>query len=177
MMNLCSWKNQLPYFVLGMFLFANPLWAGDRETNCTDGIDNDGDTVYDCSDADCFAEAHCQPGQGKRTPMRPVGIGSTTTAMAFKIAKTWTARRPRFLRVTDLGTCAKPRALKSHPMRTPVQTSRFQTSNQGWEFKIFWALAKIKTGNATTFCAVMGLITMATAWLTAPITGAALIPT
>ncbi|MFO7564845.1 MAG: hypothetical protein R6X02_19530 [Enhygromyxa sp.] len=31
------------------------------ETECSDGIDNDGDTVYDCGDADCFDHPDCQP--------------------------------------------------------------------------------------------------------------------
>jgi hypothetical protein len=31
------------------------------ETECSDGIDNDGDTVYDCGDADCHADPVCQP--------------------------------------------------------------------------------------------------------------------
>ncbi|MBL91771.1 MAG: hypothetical protein CMH56_08185 [Myxococcales bacterium] len=65
MMNKNSWKYKLPLLMCGVFLWATPLSAMERETNCKDGIDNDGDTVYDCSDADCFAEAHCQPGQGE----------------------------------------------------------------------------------------------------------------
>jgi hypothetical protein len=35
--------------------------APAKETNCTDHEDNDGDTVYDCGDTDCDAEAHCKP--------------------------------------------------------------------------------------------------------------------
>jgi hypothetical protein len=31
------------------------------ETECADGVDNDGDTVYDCGDADCRSNAACQP--------------------------------------------------------------------------------------------------------------------
>jgi hypothetical protein len=31
------------------------------ETDCTDGIDNDGDTVYDCGDYDCRDHPACQP--------------------------------------------------------------------------------------------------------------------
>ena len=64
-MNNSSWKYRLPFFLFATLLCAGPLWAAERETNCKDGIDNDGDTVYDCSDADCFAEAHCQDGQGE----------------------------------------------------------------------------------------------------------------
>ena len=33
----------------------------DKELNCTDGIDNDGDGVVDCDDADCTADAACKP--------------------------------------------------------------------------------------------------------------------
>ncbi len=32
------------------------------ETQCGDGQDNDGDTVYDCGDADCKDDRACQPG-------------------------------------------------------------------------------------------------------------------
>lgn len=31
-----------------------------KETDCTDHKDNDGDAVFDCGDADCSKEAHCQ---------------------------------------------------------------------------------------------------------------------
>ncbi len=31
------------------------------ETLCNDGVDNDGDTVYDCGDNDCVGVAACQP--------------------------------------------------------------------------------------------------------------------
>ncbi|MEM6791771.1 MAG: hypothetical protein AAF715_29905 [Myxococcota bacterium] len=31
------------------------------ETNCTDRIDNDGDSVVDCGDADCYDQPVCQP--------------------------------------------------------------------------------------------------------------------
>jgi len=33
----------------------------DKETNCTDRIDNDGDSVVDCGDADCYDLPVCQP--------------------------------------------------------------------------------------------------------------------
>ena len=32
-----------------------------KETACTDGKDNDADTVYDCGDADCAQDPACQP--------------------------------------------------------------------------------------------------------------------
>ena len=32
-----------------------------KESNCSDGKDEDGDTVLDCGDADCFADAACKP--------------------------------------------------------------------------------------------------------------------
>lgn len=32
-----------------------------KETECADGVDNDGDTVFDCGDADCAADPACQP--------------------------------------------------------------------------------------------------------------------
>ncbi|MEZ4444801.1 MAG: hypothetical protein R3B72_37345 [Polyangiaceae bacterium] len=31
------------------------------ETNCTDRIDNDGDSVFDCGDADCYDQPVCKP--------------------------------------------------------------------------------------------------------------------
>jgi len=44
-------------------------WA--QETNCTDGVDNDGDTVIDCGDSDCAKAATCQPdGGGENTDAR-----------------------------------------------------------------------------------------------------------
>ncbi len=39
--------------------------APARETDCSDGKDNDGDTVYDCGDHDCHDDPVCQP-SGKR---------------------------------------------------------------------------------------------------------------
>ncbi len=38
---------------------AAPLES--KETNCTDRIDNDGDSVIDCADADCYDLPVCQP--------------------------------------------------------------------------------------------------------------------
>ncbi len=40
---------------------ALPALAQDKETDCSDGIDNDGDSVIDCGDADCADEPHCKP--------------------------------------------------------------------------------------------------------------------
>lgn len=51
-------------WLMALALVAAPAFAGDepaRETDCKDGIDNDGDAVFDCGDSDCAAEAHCQP--------------------------------------------------------------------------------------------------------------------
>ena len=36
----------------------------EHETNCTDRRDDDGDTMVDCADADCFHNAACESGQG-----------------------------------------------------------------------------------------------------------------
>ena len=33
----------------------------DKETNCKDRIDNDGDTVVDCADSDCYSAPECKP--------------------------------------------------------------------------------------------------------------------
>ncbi len=35
--------------------------AGGKELNCTDKVDNDGDTLVDCKDADCAADLACAP--------------------------------------------------------------------------------------------------------------------
>lgn len=34
----------------------------ERETNCTDGIDNDNDSIADCGDSDCWEEPICEAG-------------------------------------------------------------------------------------------------------------------
>ncbi|MCA9667598.1 MAG: hypothetical protein KC503_18485 [Myxococcales bacterium] len=43
---------------------ATPAYAGGKETNCTDGVDNDGDSVYDCGDSDCKDHPACKPDGG-----------------------------------------------------------------------------------------------------------------
>ena len=39
----------------------SPAAAAAKEEICNDGLDNDGDTVIDCGDADCASEARCVP--------------------------------------------------------------------------------------------------------------------
>ena len=39
---------------------AAAVAAPATETDCKDRVDNDGDTVFDCGDSDCFSQAHCQ---------------------------------------------------------------------------------------------------------------------
>ena len=52
-----------------LLLVASNAHAG--ETNCTDGVDNDGDTVVDCGDNDCKLDAACQPdGNSENTNKR-----------------------------------------------------------------------------------------------------------
>src|SRR5687767_179726 len=54
-------------FLLVMpFLAVTPALAQEaepaqKETNCSDGVDDDGDTVFDCGDNDCKGEASCKP--------------------------------------------------------------------------------------------------------------------
>lgn len=36
--------------------------SSSAETQCTDGVDNDGDGLVDCADADCFDDPYCQAG-------------------------------------------------------------------------------------------------------------------
>src|SRR5690606_5882236 len=38
-----------------------PAAPESKETNCTDRIDNDGDSVVDCADADCYDLPVCKP--------------------------------------------------------------------------------------------------------------------
>ena len=48
-----------------------PSWADAKETQCSDGIDNDQDTVYDCGDQDCKDDPACQPdGHPENTDQR-----------------------------------------------------------------------------------------------------------
>lgn len=48
--------------------FSNPAHAQEK---CDNGVDDDGDTVYDCGDADCFGNPICQPdGQPENTDRR-----------------------------------------------------------------------------------------------------------
>ncbi|MBX3181734.1 MAG: hypothetical protein KIT72_12280 [Polyangiaceae bacterium] len=45
-----------------------PAPLPEKETNCTDRIDNDGDSLVDCADADCYDLPVCQPtGQREST--------------------------------------------------------------------------------------------------------------
>jgi len=44
--------------------------AATRETNCSDGKDDDGDTVYDCGDADCQGEDACRKGGAENDEQR-----------------------------------------------------------------------------------------------------------
>lgn len=46
-----------------VFLFSpvTTIYAAERETQCTDGIDNDNDSVVDCGDADCASDPACKP--------------------------------------------------------------------------------------------------------------------
>ena len=54
-------------------VLAPALAAGQvaKETSCSDGKDDDGDTVLDCADADCFADPVCKPdGSSENTERR-----------------------------------------------------------------------------------------------------------
>jgi hypothetical protein len=58
-------------------LFPRPALAAPPDTqptiesNCSDGIDDDGDTVYDCGDHDCHEAAACKPdGRPENTAAR-----------------------------------------------------------------------------------------------------------
>ncbi len=53
--------------VLGLLILA-PMSARaqtpDKETNCSDRIDNDKDTVFDCGDSDCYDDPACKSSGG-----------------------------------------------------------------------------------------------------------------
>ncbi len=36
--------------------------TGEIETQCSDGADDDGDSMVDCADADCYKDPHCEAG-------------------------------------------------------------------------------------------------------------------
>jgi hypothetical protein len=46
---------------IGREALPAPYPLTPTETNCTDRIDNDGDSVIDCADADCYDDPACQP--------------------------------------------------------------------------------------------------------------------
>ena len=41
---------------------SEPARSADRETDCKNRIDDDGDSVTDCADADCYDRPECKPG-------------------------------------------------------------------------------------------------------------------
>ncbi len=59
---------KLPAAVLMGLLVSSPAWAQTEkpatETNCSDRIDEDGDTVTDCADSDCYDDAACKTAGG-----------------------------------------------------------------------------------------------------------------
>ena len=48
--------------------FGQSCPANSSETNCTNGVDDDGDGLRDCQDDDCAAAASCNCGDGVCTP-------------------------------------------------------------------------------------------------------------
>lgn len=70
-----------------MLVCADVAAQTDKETNCSDKIDNDGDGVADCEDADCAADPACaapaEPsGDPSATPPAPSAPTETTPAPA-----------------------------------------------------------------------------------------------
>lgn len=67
-----KWTMVGAIFALGLVFggYSPSAWAQEaKETQCGDGVDNDGDTVYDCGDADCAQDAACTtsgPEQGEK---------------------------------------------------------------------------------------------------------------
>jgi hypothetical protein len=65
-MNMCERRksnvtanSKLRLFLLASILFVGTLSAFAQESNCGDGIDNDGDGLIDCFDGDCANNATC----------------------------------------------------------------------------------------------------------------------
>lgn len=54
-------KSTLPALLALALLAPATANAQAAREICDNGIDDDGDTVYDCGDADCFGEQACQP--------------------------------------------------------------------------------------------------------------------
>lgn len=61
-MNTYKWRPLVGMFLgTGLALLLCTGAAMAQETNCTDGLDNDGDKLIDCKDSDCSADAACKP--------------------------------------------------------------------------------------------------------------------
>ena len=63
-------KFMLVAAALSAVLFLSTS-AQAQELQCDNGIDDDGDTVYDCGDGDCFDDPACRPdGQPENSDKR-----------------------------------------------------------------------------------------------------------
>ena len=49
------------FFLFGLVTAGGVYAADGKETDCTNGKDDDGDTVFDCGDSDCKADPTCKP--------------------------------------------------------------------------------------------------------------------
>ncbi|MBL8785445.1 MAG: hypothetical protein JNJ59_11125 [Deltaproteobacteria bacterium] len=49
------------FFLFGLVTAGGVYAADGKETDCTNGKDDDGDTVFDCGDSDCKADPACKP--------------------------------------------------------------------------------------------------------------------
>ena len=77
---------------------------GAQETNCTDGMDDDGDTVYDCGDADCKDDPACKPDGASgehRDTVRRLGRQRRATATSTATTSTAGTRTPAWARGTS----------------------------------------------------------------------------
>ena len=68
-------EKAMKKLVFALFLLAawtaRPSIASAEEASCNDGTDEDGDTVTDCADADCFDDPVCKPdGQPENSNQR-----------------------------------------------------------------------------------------------------------
>jgi hypothetical protein len=64
-------RRMLPALLLALALV--PVARAEEQKppeNCTNGVDDDGDAIVDCGDADCYAAKECQPGGDENTSER-----------------------------------------------------------------------------------------------------------
>ncbi|MEQ8280240.1 MAG: hypothetical protein RKU31_41605 [Deltaproteobacteria bacterium] len=59
-----GWTTTAAFLCMCALATPSVAWAADKETNCSDRIDEDQDTVTDCADADCYDDPVCKTAGG-----------------------------------------------------------------------------------------------------------------